>query len=232
MKKIVKQTQPTELQQWRANNTKIPENLKYGCGGFPKGAVLNALLVEQGFLCAYTLLKISSDKAHVEHVKPQSQCDHGEDVAWNNMVACFPQPDAQHPGFGAVQKDSWWEEAKFVSPLAENCDSRFKYQKDGSIEVAVANDAAAKTTIEKLKLDCARLKEARKNAIMKAGLHKRAKKPISSVSKAQGFAQTLSRRQSNAYVEFCTVLEHVADDYIQSLQKRALRRRHSATGGR
>lgn len=232
MKKIVKQAQPTELQQWRASNANAPQNLKYGCGGFPKDAVLNALLIEQGFLCAYTLLKISADKSHIEHVKPQSRCECGEDVAWNNMVACFPHPGAQHPGYGAVQKDSWWEETDFVSPLVENCESRFKYKNDGSITIAVATDCAAKTTIEKLKLDCDRLKEARKKAIMKAGLHKKAQRPMTSISKVQGFVQNLSQQQSGCFMEFCTVLEHVAADYVQSLQKRAQRRRHSTAGGR
>lgn len=231
MKKIIKQPQPTELQQWRATNAGIPANLKYGCGGFPKAAVLNALLVEQGFLCAYTLLRTSSSKAHIEHLKPQAKCASGEDVSWTNMVACFPQPGVTNPGFGAVQKDSWWEESEFISPLGTNCESHFRYKNDGSIEVAVANDTSAQTTIGKLKLDCDRLKEARKSAIMKAGLHKRAQKPISSTSKVQGLVQNLSQRRSNAFVEFCTVLEHVANEYIHSLQKRAQRKRHSTTAG-
>jgi uncharacterized protein (TIGR02646 family) len=209
----------------------LPENLKYGCGGFPKGAVLNGLLAEQGFLCAYTLLKVSAAKAHVEHLKPQASCTNGEDVAWNNMVACFPQPGAEHPGFGAVQKGSWWEEAEFVSPLAVNCESRFRYKNDGSIQIAVATDGAAKTTIEKLKLDCDLLKEVRKRAIMEAGLHKRAPRPINSISKVQKLIRGLSQRQSDCFVEFCTVLEHVAADYIESLQRRSQRRRHSATRG-
>lgn len=234
MKKIAKQAQPTELQQWRSNNAGVPENLKYGCGGFPKEVVLNALLVEQGFLCAYTLLKISAAKAHIEHVKPQTQCQNGEDVAWDNMVACFPEPGGPHPGYGAVQKDSWWEGSEFVSPLAGNCESRFKYKNDGSIEVAVANDTAAKTTIEKLKLDCGRLKEARKTAIMKAGLHKRAddKVRLKTECKVCNFVNSLAQKQSNSFVEFCTVLEHVAEDYIQSLQKRGQRKRYPTAGGR
>jgi uncharacterized protein (TIGR02646 family) len=194
MKKIVKQAQPTELQQWRADNAGLPENLKYGCGGFPKGAVLNGLLTEQGFLCAYTLLKVSVDKAHVEHLKPQASCTNGEDVVWNNMVACFPQPGAEHPGFGAVQKGSWWEEAEFVSPLAVNCESRFRYKGDGSIEAAMEGDSAALTTIDKLRLDCERLCEARKSAIMKAGLHKRASRPLKSEKKVRAFVKNLSKR--------------------------------------
>lgn len=232
MKKIVKQAQPTELQQWRADNADIPENLKYGRGGFPNGAVLNALLAEQGFLCAYTLLKISADKAHVEHLKPQTSCQNGEDVAWNNMVACFPQPRVPHPGFGAVQKGWWWEHAKFISPLANNCEARFKYKNDGSIEIAIKHDVAAATTIEKLKLNCDRLKEARKTAIMKVGLHKRAQRPMTSVARVQSFVQNLSQQEVGCYVEFCTVLEHVAADYIQSLLKRAQRKHHSAAARR
>ncbi len=232
MKKINKQNQPTELQQWRDKNGKVPENLKYGCGGFPNDAVLNALLAEQGFLCAYTLLKISAAKAHIEHVKPQAQCQNGEDVAWNNMVACFPQPCAQNPGYGAVQKDSWWDESEFVSPLAETCESRFKFKNDGSITIAAAADTAAKTTIKKLNLDCDRLREARKNAILKAGLHKKAQHPMTSVPTVRRFADELSQRQSNEFAEFCTVLKHVAEDYIQSLQKRGQRKRYPTAGGR
>lgn len=233
MKKIVKKSQPTELQQWRAANASRPQNLQYGCGGFPNSAVLHALLVEQGFLCAYTLMRVSSNTAHVEHLKPQSRCDNGEDVAWDNMVACFPQHGVQHPGFGAVQKDNWWEEALFISPLAENCESRFHYKGNGSIEAAVEADSAARTTIETLKLDCGRLREARKNAIMKAGLHKRAPNPMMSESKVRAFVQTLSRIQANGFTEFCTVLEQVSVEHIQALNKRTKRKRYaSKRGGR
>ncbi len=228
MKKIVKKSQPTELQQWRATNASCPQNLQYDCGNFPKSAVLNALLAEQGFLCAYTLMRVFSNNAHVEHLKPRSMCINGEDVAWDNMVACFPRPGAQHPGFGAVQKDRWWEEALFISPLAEKCESRFRYKDDGSIEAAVEGDFAAATTIDKLNLNCKRLCEARKSAIMKAGLHKRAEKPMKSESKVKVFIQNISKRQGNRFIEFCTVLEHAASDYIQELHKRAQRKRHAS----
>jgi len=231
MKKIVKKSQPTEFQQWRATNAGVPENFRYGCGGFPNNAVLKALLAEQGFLCAYTLMRVSLDSVHIEHLKPQSRCTNGEDVAWDNMVACFPQPGAQHPGFGAVQKDSWWEEALFISPLAENCESRFRYKGDGSIGADVEADSAAGTTIEKLKLDCGRLREARKSAIMKAGLHKKAANPVVSESKVRAFIQTLSQQKAHGFTEFCTVLEQVAIEYIQVLKKHAQRKHYASTQG-
>jgi len=121
------------------------------------------------------------------------RCVNGEDVAWDNMVACFPRPGAQHPGFGAVE-----------------------------------GDFAAATTIDKLNLNCKRLCEARKSAIMKAGLHKRAENPMKSESKVRCFIQNISKRQGNRFIEFCTVLEHAASDYIQELYKRAQRKRHTS----
>jgi uncharacterized protein (TIGR02646 family) len=242
MKKINKSPQPTKLQQWRAANAAIPGNLQYGCGGFPKGAVLSALLSEQGYLCAYTLLKIDESKAHIEHLKPRTMCRAEddereaqgtsrlcEDVDWRNMVACYPQSGAEHPGYGAVQKDKWWHETDFVSPLTQNCEARFRFEKDGKIKAAVSNDTAAQTTINKLKLDCERLKEVRKEAIMQAGLHKRAPKPIRSISKVERFIDNLKRVQSDGYIEFCTVLEQVAADYINVLRCHTQSRRHAAT---
>lgn len=231
MKKIIKRAQPTELQRWRANNAAIPENFHYGCGNFPNSAVLKALLAEQGFLCAYTLLRVTSDNAHVEHLKPQSLCEFGEDVAWNNLVACFPEPGAQHPRYGALQKDKWWDEAQFISPLAANCEKRFQFKNDGSIQASLSTDSAAVITIKKLNLNYDRLKESRKNAIMKAGLHKKADNPIMSVKKAKSYAQTLTIKQSSCFTEFCTALEQVAYDYIKSLEKRALRKRYVSTPG-
>ena len=94
-------------------------------------------------------------------------------------------------------------------------------------------DSAALTTIDKLRLDCERLCEARKSAIMRAGLHKRASRPLKSEKKVRAFVQNLSKRQGNGFVEFCTVLEHAASNYIQELQKRTQRKRYaSARGGR
>src|SRR6266851_343526 len=39
-----------------------------------KHALLNALIAEQGALCAYTMRRIDLHSAHVEHIKPQSLC--------------------------------------------------------------------------------------------------------------------------------------------------------------
>ena len=58
-----------------------------------KRPLLDALISEQGWLCAYTMRRIESTSSHVEHIKPQSRCRAdlpGSDLEYGNLVACFP----------------------------------------------------------------------------------------------------------------------------------------------
>lgn len=232
MKLIIKGPQPTELLQWRNSNRIYPENLKYNRGGFPRNEVLNAALKEQGFLCAYTLLIINKKTSHVEHLKPQELCQKEdcerekqgcskkyEDIDWHNMVACFPQPNSPHPGFGAVHKNQWWDLNNFLSPLTENCESRFSFNLKGEIFPASKNDTAAIKTIKMLKLDCDRLNELRKNAIFEYGFHLRADNPIKSIKAVRKRTEQLRLKQNNRYAAFVTVLIKVADEYILKLER-------------
>ena len=119
----------------------------------------------EDFRCqgAYRTFKAQALCRDEDHAREQngSQCQY-EDVSWFNMVACYPQPNAPHPGFGAVQKDKWWEGAKFISPLAENCESRFRFKNDGSIEAAMKGDSAALKTIDELRLVVRTLRGSKK----------------------------------------------------------------------
>ena len=74
MRQIQKGNECGALSNWRQDNAAVPQNLVYGKGGFPGAKVLEALLTEQGHLCAYTLKLIDSTSAHIEHLKPQRKC--------------------------------------------------------------------------------------------------------------------------------------------------------------
>lgn len=68
-----------------------PQNLDYGNLPTPvKEAVKAALLVEQGYLCAYTLqrLAVASD-CHIEHVEPPNAAP-DKSLDYANMAACWP----------------------------------------------------------------------------------------------------------------------------------------------
>lgn len=239
MKQINKEQQPEALIRWRAENAAIPENLKYNKGGFPRSAVLGGLLREQGDLCAYTLKQINASSAHIEHLKPQRRCNADdaecvaqgkprkhEDIAWNNMVACFPSPNMPRSEYGAHFKEDWWDIQLFVSPLSQNCGQRFHYKNDGSVGAAIAGDAAVKETIDHLNLDNDRLRELRKRAILEAGVHPLSKVPVTSIPTLDRLIHGWGQRFANhRFAEFCIVLIQAAVQHRAWLQRQAQRRR-------
>ena len=138
--------------------------------------VTDALLREQGGLCAYTGIRIDTGSCHIEHLKAQAHCSPAETVSYSNMVACYPSPnpDRKTP-YGAEQKGNWPSPSKqhqFVSPLNRTCENRFAFNLRGEIREREGNDQAAKTTIEKIGLAHPQLVAFRKAAIQGTlGMH-------------------------------------------------------------
>lgn len=163
MRKIEKREEPEALRTWRAAHQADPSGagINYGYDALRQnnqatGEVLRSL-VEQGAICAYTGVRITPETSHIEHLKPQAHCERGEDVAYTNLVACWPQPNSGfQAAFGAHAKGSWPSAAEqhlFVSPLSEGCEARFKFDRHGEIRVASERDDPAQETIARLNLD-------------------------------------------------------------------------------
>ncbi len=163
MRKIEKREEPAELREWRAAHQADPAGggINYGYDALRQspdvaGLLLKSLLAEQGGLCAYTGRRIDVGSAHVEHLRPQAHCARGQDVTYNNMVACWPQPNGPCGQYGAHAKGNWpspAEAATFISPLSNGCEARFVFNQRGEIKLADPADSAADKTIKKLKLD-------------------------------------------------------------------------------
>jgi uncharacterized protein (TIGR02646 family) len=154
--------------EWRAGSQ---NDINYGYDLIPselRGTIKEALIAEQQGLCAYTGIRIDASRSHIEHLLPQTHCQRGkEDVAYQNMVACYPAPNSGHVPFGALQKANWpsvAEQHLFVSPRSAGCEARFMFNLRGQISVA-EKDEAAKETVKRLRLDHERLEALRKEAI-------------------------------------------------------------------
>ena len=233
MKKISKADPPDDLRNWRADNADVPQNLSYGEAQFPRSSVLGALLAEQGYVCAYTLKRVCTVSAHVEHLKPQTRCKQEdderegaglaclrEDIEWRNMVACFPEPNsAAPPDYGAVKKRDWWQ-ADFVSPIMDDCEQRYFFSSNGEVAAHPA-DAGAASTITALDLCNKKLSELRETAYKRAGIHRRSERPVTSVAKVEQLIAgwVHKHRESGAYAEFCVPLVQVAKKYAQFLRQ-------------
>lgn len=181
MRKISKTHAPVDYTQWIKEQKVLGEkdnlrfNYKSGIEREAFEALKQKLIEEQGYLCAYTGIRISPDTQnsdgqvikkgtfHVEHLKPRTICqkeqeDQGniisEDLDYRNMVACYPKDENDIScSFGAKLKDDWWNEEEFVSPCQEDCERRFSFNWKGTVSPTLEDDHAARKTIEILGLN-------------------------------------------------------------------------------
>jgi len=181
----------------------------------PKTEVKRQMLVEQGYLCAYTMQRISTpDDCHIEHVVPRSQPNQPPhmDIDYANLLACIPSNTPGHKPlidnfpYGAPKKGGTHVDMNnFVSPLQEDVERRFQYAADGSVK-HLGNDSAAESTIKILRLDHKELVDLRKAAI---------EERVLDVDLSAHEAEALSRAIMTADVagripEFCLAISQVA----------------------
>ena len=133
-----------------------------------KDEIRRYLLIEQGYLDAYTMQRIELDTCHIEHFAPQSHFGE-KSVDYDNMLACWPKdrpPGTFEAGdeFGAVRKEDSTE--TICSPLvAAEVTNAFEYKSNG--EIAGRTPLAVKT-IDVLNLNAHRLRSLRKSAFLSA----------------------------------------------------------------
>lgn len=226
MRWIKKHIEPTDLTYWRRDN-KVHKNEKNfnRLTGDLKEIIKLSLLDEQRYLCAYTGHSIDLSNSHIEHLKPQNYCTNGEDVEYNNFVACYPGIDpktAKTVGCPKA-KDNWpspEEKHQFVSPLDKSCENRFCYRYNGKVRATNDTDDAAKKTIDKLSLNNDLLCDYRKRAILGTLSPTRTKKI--SINEAKRIFERLKKtelEQVDKLKSFHFVITQVLDNYIKSSQK-------------
>lgn len=243
MRTIAKQGTPMTLQNWmRDMQRDAPQNLSYG--NLPtavKDQVKQALLIEQGHLCAYTLRKLHGiEDCHIEHVEPQSAAP-GKGLEYANMAACIPKDGGDtSSGYGAPVKAGQAVElnTNFISPHMPGCDERFRFDAHGGVR-ATQGDAAAQGTITTLKLDHDALIDLRRAALQAHGLAvtvrtNRTARQLKSAAEARRFAAEVLRPDRNGQLEpFCAALAQVALSYADREEARAQRLRgHRGTNSR
>ncbi len=230
MRYIRKLPEPSELKQWKKDNAATPQNLCYGnLPGKVNEAVKRNLLQEQGFVCAYTMRRLSGLKdCHIEHVLAQNAARE-EDLEYANMAACFPGNggDTSH-GYGAPIKAGTKvaHNDNFVSPHNPGCEQRFRYDKKGAISAA-KGDRAAESAIGILKLNHGKLVDLRRGAIeahglaLRHGSTRKARKPISA-AEARRFAEKVLEPSPEGRLEpFCVALSQVALEYADKEEARS-----------
>ncbi len=189
-----------------------------------------ALLKEQGWLCAYTMRRVEQTSSHIEHFKPESICradEVGSDLRYTNLLACFPRGDMESKyRYGARQKDDWWEEdgKQLISPLQNNCETRFRFNIDGEID-AVARFQNALTTIRVLRLDHGSLTDDRKRAIQEFIFGASGAEPLSIGQTNQAIAVICDANGDGYFHEFCVAIRDSLSMHLGNLRKIARRKK-------
>ena len=117
------------------------------------------LICQQGEMCCYCEIALKKDKdAHIEHFQDNDtypkECFNVE----NLMASC------QHNDCCGHKKGRGYFN-EMVSPFDHTCQSRFKYTGTGKMVPVDEDDTFAEQTIERLGLNCKRLKQRRVDLI-------------------------------------------------------------------
>jgi len=217
MKYIQKNGCPYEYTRWC---TEVAGTSKEDFNEIPsreKQILLDALIAEQGSICGYTMKRIDTDTAHIEHIKPQSLCRRerlGSDLNYGNLIACYPRVgmNARYR-YGAQKKDDWWENGgkMFISPLNSGCESRFRFDSKGII---TALNVAGANTINVLALDHESLTEDRKSVIEEFIYGS----DLSKAEAARAISNICEQNGEGQYYVFCIAIRDALKQYLSFLE--------------
>jgi uncharacterized protein (TIGR02646 family) len=162
MRRIVKTSEPKSLSEfkikYKRRNKRQPAYKEVDVG--VKSALHSVLMREQFYICAYCMVSINDEHAHIEHIKPQSKFPNQTLDYDNLLVSCDSKENCGN------EKGDWWDSSLFISPLEPDCETEFTYTPDGRI---VSNSSRGMKTIEVLNLNSHRLLNGRKQAIAASG---------------------------------------------------------------
>jgi uncharacterized protein (TIGR02646 family) len=219
---IEKHAEPAYLRRWKWVNSGLPQTLSYA--NIPADALTElreTLLGEQGYLCAYTMIRIpGSNKGHVEHIWPRSRAP-AKELEYTNMLYCFPGAGVERCAFGAHRKDDFEvTNDNFVAPTHRACEARFTYEVSGEVKAGNEADYAATQTVAILNLNHKELVALRQAAIRSQRIFRKAPKPLSA-PEARKLAVDIMRRDGTGMIApFCVAIKQVAERFAAQREAR------------
>ncbi len=165
MKHIVKHEEPQEFSDWKNLVNENWQPTYDDLSGYPKKALKNSLMAEQGYICCYCERRLTDNESHIEHFRPQSDPAVDPLGYANLLCSCQNQLNKGEPRHCGNKKEDWFDEQLLVSPLSPDCANRFAFNGDGRIQPRIQDDLKAITTIKKLNLDIPKLNDLRSKAI-------------------------------------------------------------------
>ncbi len=234
MRYIEKNDPPQALLYWKAQRNAAAQTLDFAELGRievngeqvdVKKAIKFQRLKDQGFLCAYTMLRITADTSHIEHLIPQSKSRNEiqveESVEYGNMVACYPGKESK----GGTEFGATYRGDQFLAliPRDSRCEKLINYHQNGTV---TSEDLAVERMLhEVLNLNAFTLKERRRETLNRYGVGLRSENPLK-IRQAERFANSVMNLNAHGELpSFCVALVHAALEHIELLKKRRERLR-------
>jgi uncharacterized protein (TIGR02646 family) len=236
MKYVAPNQPPTELIRWMAQCKTASSEIDYDTVGQVeiegenrdvKTAIKRQRLIDQGYICPYTLVRVDDKSCHIEHIKPRElsklEGRREETLDYGNLIACFPANGGDKAyGCGAPLRES---KTLALSPRDPRCEVRVRYRSTGRVEAADGGELVAQTLDTWLGLNCTWLLERRKAALSGAGVSSSSSNPLS-VAAAKALCESILRfKPGQKLTPFCVAIAHVAQEHIDRLEKLAAQRR-------
>lgn len=200
MKYILKKSEPESFTDWKSAKGREYNDLINPI----KGDVKKSLLVEQGYICCYCESKISKENSHIEHLKAKDKDKFPElQLDYNNILcSCQKQLSKSEPRHCGNSKVN---DIISITPLDINCESKFKYNGNGTIE---PTDKASEETISILKLDIDKLNALRNKAIEPFIIDPITFEAIS-LEESKLFAEDYLKQKNGKFGEFYTTIKYL-----------------------
>ena len=204
MKRIVKSPEPEDFREWKEKWRS--NELEPGWGEFDtkpiKQAVKQALLKEQGYICCFCEINVSMDNGHIAHLRDQAGHPKLALEYDNLFYSCTEQPKTEPQTSGHAQKNAILP----ISPLADDCESRFLYTMNGKIHPKSDADKDAAETVRILNLNAKRLAQSREQAFLEVFNERHERKP----DEFQKWIDGELEKIDDHFTEFWTVKKYVS----------------------
>ena len=233
MRYIEKNEPPQALINWRAKRAEHDQDLDFrdldnvrldGVYVNVKEAIKKQRLEDQGYLCAYTQIRIELDTSHVEHLKPQSLSRINdrkkhfieETVDYENMVLCYPKQESKGGlGYGAPHRG---DAELALTPRKKHCETLLRYKLNGEV---YSEDSKVSEMIGKvLNLNHQSLVDRRKDCYCRKGLGRGAVKLLSENEALRLAKSILNMDAEKKLSPFCVGISQAAVQHAALMQKR------------
>jgi len=190
-------------------------------------AIREARLLDQGFLCAYTLKRIDADTCHNEHLEPRSVSKAEgrveETLDYRNIVACYPKRESRGGcPYGATARGT---RPLAVSPLEPGCETRLRFDRvTGRFEPADPDDADAKELVDEvLRLNHPALVEERRNALKMAGVVPGSRRTLGAAEARRLAESAVEFQRRGRLMPFCVAVAQAARTHADLIERRSRR---------